>query len=182
MERRRSLPPFPADRPSPSLSSSNIGPTCRVRRRGGEWVFKSSPQKKLPEGSKNKAIRKVPQPARTMRRTACPKEQFSPRYGWNFVGPPSLGESGRGEGGRMSWHHHKLDGRRTVWERGKGGREREEDEGERPIENIFYGQPTAASSSRRNCDGLGAAAQNEPRSILPLMNGLEDGARSPWPP
>ena len=47
------------------------------------------------------------------------------------------------------------------------------------LENIFYGQPTAASSSRRNCDGLGAvaaAAQNEPRSILPLMNGLEDGA------
>ena len=59
--------------------------------------------------------------------------------------------------------------------KGKGGR------GGRPIENIFYGQPTAASSSRRNCDGLGvvaaaAAAQNELRSILPLMNGLEDGA------
>ena len=89
-EGRPSLPPFPADRPSPSLSS-NIGPTCRVRRRGGEWVFKSSPQKKLPEGSKNKAIRKVPQPARTMRRTACPKEQFSPRYGWNFVGLPPSG-------------------------------------------------------------------------------------------
>ena len=67
---------------------------------------------------------------------------------------------------------------------GKGREGKEEDEGERPIENIFYGQPTAASSSRRNCDGLGAvvaAAQNEPRSILPLMNGLEDGARSPWP-
>ena len=66
--------------------------------------------------------------------------------------------------------------------REREGREgKEEDEGERPIENIFYGQPTAASSSRRNCDGLGgvaaaAAAQNEPRSILPLMNGLEDGA------
>ena len=60
---------------------------------------------------------------------------------------------------------------------GKGREGKEEDEGERPIENIFYGQPTAASSSRRNCDGLGAtAAQNELRSILPLMNGLEDGA------
>ena len=77
----------------------------------------------------------------------------------------------------MSWHHHKLDGRRTVWE-GKG--KDEDEEGERPIENIFYGQPTAASSSRRNCDGLGAAAaQNELRSILPLMNGLEDGGHGP---
>ena len=65
-----------------------------------------------------------------------------------------------------------------------GGREGER-KGERPIENIFYGQPTAVSSSRRNCAGPAAivvVAQNERQSIFPLMNGLGDGMARPSRP
>lgn len=90
----------------------------------------------------------------------------------NFVGPR---ESGRSR--QKPWHHCTTN-LRGGWER----RERREKRRERPIENIFYGQPTAAPSSRRNCGGLDAVvAQNEPQSIFPLMNGLGgwDGTTMP---